>query len=116
MQTPRGLAGMAAYADWISPYNLALLPRDKDGRLTRTPTSLADNAHAAGLLVASWTFRPENHFLPANLRRGEGAAARNPQGSVAEIRAYLAAGLAAFFHAEPATGRTAVDSRSEENT
>ncbi|MEJ2410798.1 MAG: glycerophosphodiester phosphodiesterase family protein [Novosphingobium sp.] len=109
MQTPRGLAEMAAYADWISPYNLALLPRDKDGDLSDTPTALMVNAHAAGLLVASWTFRPENHFLPANLRDGEGDAARNPQGSVAEIRAYLAAGLDAFFTDDPAIGRKAVD-------
>ncbi len=40
----------------------------------------------------------------------QGAAdARNPQGSVAEIRAYLQAGIDAFFTDDPALGRRAVD-------
>ncbi|MCJ2180653.1 glycerophosphodiester phosphodiesterase family protein [Novosphingobium album (ex Hu et al. 2023)] len=109
MHTPRGLADMAAYADWISPNDLALLPRDKDDNLSSTPTGLIGNAHLAGLLVCSWTFRPENHFLPANLRDGDGDGARNPQGSMAEIRAYLDAGLDAFFTDDPAIGREAVN-------
>ncbi|MCJ2187008.1 glycerophosphodiester phosphodiesterase [Novosphingobium beihaiensis] len=109
MQAPRGLAEMATYADWISPYKLALLPRGEDGNLSDTPTALMADAHAAGLLVASWTFRPENQFLPANLHSSADGTARNPQGSVAEIRAYLSAGLDAFFTDDPAIGRKAVD-------
>jgi len=58
--------------------------------------------------VVAYTFRPENPFLPPALRQGA-ANARNPQGSVAEIRAYLQAGIDAFFTDDPALGRRAVD-------
>ena len=34
-------------------------------------TTLVADAHAAGLKVHPWTFRSENFFLPAELRRGE---------------------------------------------
>lgn len=111
LHTPQGLADIASYADWISPYNLCLLGRDQDDRLATHPTNLVADAHAAGLLVCSWTFRPENHFLPADLRNGAGDAARNPAGSMAEIRRYLALGLDAFFTDDPAIGRAAVDAR-----
>jgi glycerophosphoryl diester phosphodiesterase len=62
MMAPAGLARIARYADWIGP--------DKSS-LVGTPV-LAD-AHAAGLRVGPYTFRAENQFLPAELRRGSGA-------------------------------------------
>ncbi|KPH63326.1 glycerophosphodiester phosphodiesterase [Novosphingobium sp. ST904] len=109
LHKPAGLAEIATYADWISPYNLALVPRDKDNRLAAQPSGLVANAHEAGLLVSSWTFRPENYFLPADFRNASGDAARNPAGSIAEIRRYLELGLDAFFTDDPALGREAVD-------
>jgi glycerophosphoryl diester phosphodiesterase len=112
IHTPAGLAEMATYADWISPYNLALIARDKDNRLAAKPSDLIANAHKAGLLVSTWTFRPENYFLPADLRSSGGDGARNPEGSIAEIRRYLALGLDAFFTDDPAIGRKAVDERA----
>lgn len=112
LHTPRGLAQIATYADWLSPYSLALITRDKDGRLAPQATSLIADAHKAGLLVSTWTFRPENYFLPSDLRDSAGDAARNPAGSVAEIRRYLAAGIDAFFTDDPALGRQAVDRAS----
>ncbi len=112
LHTPAGLAEMATYADWISPYNLALIARDKDNRLAAKPSDLIANAHKAGLLVSTWTFRPENYFLPADMRSSGGDGARNPEGSIAEIRRYLALGLDAFFTDDPAIGRKAVDERA----
>ena len=38
----------------------------------------------------------------------KGDAARNPAGSVAEMRRYLATGLDAFFTDDPALGRQAI--------
>jgi glycerophosphoryl diester phosphodiesterase len=67
------------------------------------------DAHRAGLLVGCYTFRPENHFLPADFRNEAGDGARNPDGSVAEIRRYLSEGLDGFFTDDPALGRRAVD-------
>ncbi|MFJ7073326.1 glycerophosphodiester phosphodiesterase family protein [Streptomyces sp. NPDC098781] len=62
MMTPAGLARIAGYAEWIGP--------DKSSVLG---TSLVADAHAAGLRVGPYTFRAENQFLPAELRRGSGA-------------------------------------------
>lgn len=107
MATPAGLREVAGYADAIGVERRALLPLDAQGRLG-APTPLIADAHAAGLQVVAYTFRPENPFLPPALRQGA-ANARNPQGSVAEIRAYLQAGIDAFFTDDPALGRRAVD-------
>jgi glycerophosphoryl diester phosphodiesterase len=60
------VAEIAGYADAIGPHKDQLIPRTADGRLGE-PTSLVADAHAAGLLVHPWTFRPEPAFLPAGL-------------------------------------------------
>ena len=106
--TPEGLREIATYADFVAPYCRDLIPLGPDGRLT-APTALIGDAHAAGLLVGTWTFRPENHFLAADFRDGAGGGARNPGGSVAEIRLYLAAGIDGFFTDDPRLGRMALD-------
>ena len=110
MLTPAGLAEIATYADYVAPNSRALIPLLADGSLG-APTSLIADAHAAGLLVGTWTLRPENHFLPPKLRDGAGDGARNPQGSIAEMRRYIAAGIDAFFTDDPALGRMAVDQK-----
>jgi Glycerophosphoryl diester phosphodiesterase len=107
MMTPPGLREIAAYADAIGPPSRALLPLTPDGRLG-APTTLGRDAHAAGLEVHAYTFRPENAFLPPALRVGDDAQ-RNEAGSLAEIRACVAAGMDAFFTDDPAIGRKAVD-------
>ena len=106
--TPAGVAETAGYAHFLAPYFRDLIPLDAAGRLT-APTPLIAQAHSAGLLVGTWTFRPENHFLAADFRDGGGDGARNPVGSIAEIRRYLGAGIDAFFTDDPALGRQAVD-------
>ncbi len=108
LTSAEGLKAMATYADTVSPNSRVLIPLDPQGRLG-PPAPIIRDAHAAGLLVRSWTFRPENQFLPADLRSDAGPNARNPKGSVAEIRRYIAAGLDGFFTDDPALGRIAVD-------
>ena len=105
--TPDGLREVATWADAIGPNARAILPLDDEGRLG-APTSLVHDAHAAGLQVHAWTFRPENVFLPRTLWRGEDPGARNAAGSIEEIRAHLEAGVDAFFTDDPALGRSAV--------
>jgi glycerophosphoryl diester phosphodiesterase len=85
-----------------------LIPLDAAGRLG-TPSSIVADAHAAGLLVRAYTFRPENRFLPADYRDKAGENGRNEAGSIAEIHRYLALGLDGFFTDDPALGRRAVD-------
>ncbi|MDI9273219.1 glycerophosphodiester phosphodiesterase [Stenotrophomonas sp. PFBMAA-4] len=107
MMTPAGLKDIASYADGIGPELRSIIPLEANGALG-TPTALVRDAHAAGLMVIPYTFRPENHFQASNLRKGADSA-RNPEGSIAEMRAYLATGIDAFFTDDPALGRQAVD-------
>lgn len=107
MLTPAGLEQVAAYADGIGPSLRQVIPLDAAGKLG-APTTLVRDAHAAGLMVIPYTFRPENYFQAAEFRKGE-ANARNAAGSVAEMRAYLVTGIDAFFTDDPALGRRAVD-------
>jgi glycerophosphoryl diester phosphodiesterase len=57
------------------------------------------DAHRAGLLVHSWTFRLENQFLPAELRSSGGPAA--PGDLAAEIRTFVDAGMDGLFSDHP---------------
>lgn len=105
MMTPAGLQAIAAYADGIGPSKDRVIPRDAGGRLL-APSRLVADAHAAGLQVHPWTFRPENYFLPAELRTGANPAAR---GDIAgEYRVFLATGIDGLFADDPASAVAAV--------
>lgn len=108
MMTADGLREVAGYADAIGPELRAVIPWNADGRLD-PPTRLVHDAHAVGLEVHPWTFRPENTFLAPVFRRGDDPHARHRAGLVAQIGAYLDAGIDAFFTDDPASGRQAVD-------
>ena len=102
------LADVATYVDVIGAAKDLVIPRDAAGRLAG-PTTLVADAHRAGLAVHVWTFRAENVFLPADLRRGADDGAR---GDVeAELRAFLDAGIDGFFTDQPDIGRAVVDAR-----
>ena len=108
MMSAAGLVEIARYADWVAPWTRQLIPLGPDGRLGAPNPVIAD-AHRAGLLVGCYTFRPENQYLAADYRNQSGTNARNPEGSVAEIRRYIAEGLDGFFTDDPALGRRAID-------
>jgi glycerophosphoryl diester phosphodiesterase len=110
MLTPAGLREIASYADAIGPGMREIIPLTADGMLGR-PTTLAHDAHAAGLELHPYTFRPENGYQAKNFWLGSDPATYNEAGSIAEIRAYLDAGIDAFFTDDPAIGRKAVDLR-----
>ncbi|MFM9936712.1 MAG: glycerophosphodiester phosphodiesterase [Novosphingobium sp.] len=107
MLRPAGLVRIAQYADWVAPWTRQLIPLGADGALGK-PTTIVSDAHRAGLKVGCYTFRPENHFLPVDMRSKAGDGARYPAGSVAEIRRYLALGIDGFFTDDAAVGRMAV--------
>ncbi len=107
MVTPKGLSEIATYAQWIGPPLRRVISLDAAGN-TGTASALIADAHRAGLKVGVFTFRPENQFLPANLRYGE-PGARWPQGMIADVRSFVAAGVDGFFTDDPALGRIAVD-------
>jgi len=108
MMQPAGLVDIAAYADILSPDTRSIIALGADRKLLR-PAPVTADAHKAGLQVMPYTFRPENYFLAADFRNADGPAARNPAGSVAEMRAYLAAGVDGFFTDDPGLGRMAAD-------
>ena len=105
MMTPAGLRAVADYADGIGPNKDRIIPRDAAGRLT-TPSALVADAHAAGLAVHPWTFRPENQFLPADLRRGPDPAGHGDLTS--EYCLFLATGIDGLFADDPASAVAAV--------
>lgn len=95
MMTPAGLKVVATYAWGIGPNKAMLWNGD-------SPTTLVNDAHAAGQRVHPWTYRAENHFLPPGYRRGI-----NPRGHgdvAAEISAALRLGVDGFFTDFPAIG------------
>ena len=108
MLTPDGLRGVAQYAQLLGPHKSQIGEVRRDGRL-EGDTLIAD-AHAAGLQVMPYTFRPENPYLPRALRSGA-ADARNERGAIVEMRAYIDAGVDGLFADDPALARQAVDAR-----
>jgi glycerophosphoryl diester phosphodiesterase len=68
--TVNGLTQIATYADGIGPWKRLIVPAigpDGDDGASdislAAPTSLVDDAHAAGLFVCAWTFRDDAQFL-----------------------------------------------------
>lgn len=110
LMSAAGLREVATYADAIGPDFHAVIPWDADERL-QAPSALVHDAHAAGLEVHPYTFRPENYFLPEGYRDGADPATRSAAGMVALVRRYLEAGIDAFFTDDPALGRQALDGR-----
>jgi glycerophosphoryl diester phosphodiesterase len=106
MLTPEGLAEVAAYADGIGPWKPQVVswtvsPFPEDGTAVGLadvnvvePKSLIDDAHAAGLLVHSYTFRNEARYLA-------GVYAGDP---VAEYLEFFRAGVDGVFSDFPNTG------------
>lgn len=106
MLSDAGLQAIARYAQGLGPEKALILPRDGAGR-SLAPSDLIARAHAAGLQVHPWTFRLENVFLPAELRRGDPAAANFaalPGDLDAEMAQMLALGVDGLFTDFPARG------------
>lgn len=105
MMGPTGLRDIATYADAIGPRKDSLgLDFDRQ----RPRSAAVDAAHAAGLKVVAYSFRPENRFLGDAFKQGDNPAARNDAGSVREMRAYIGAGIDGLFTDDPALGRRAL--------
>jgi alkaline phosphatase len=114
LRTPEGLAEVATYADGIGPWKRMIVSvkgtdadgdgkaddvngdgavNDADKTLTE-PTTLVQDAHAAGLLVHPYTFRDEARYL-----------ARDYNGDPAqEYRQFIGLGVDGYFTDFPATG------------
>ncbi len=110
--TAESLLALRDDIEGIGPSKYLVIPLEADGTLGE-PTSLVDDAHAAGLVVHPYTFRAENVFLPTDLRSSEGPA---DFGDLqAEITAYLEAGIDGFFTDQPDIGVAARDAFVADN-
>jgi glycerophosphoryl diester phosphodiesterase len=109
MLTAEGFAGIAAYADAIGAEKSLVIPRTGAGDLS-APTGLVAQAHKAGLKVHVWTFRPENYFLPNDLRVGDSPLGRGD--AEAEIRRFLDAGIDGLFSDSVGSARAAMEART----
>jgi glycerophosphoryl diester phosphodiesterase len=106
MVSAEGLKEIATYADGVGPWKPYIMaskqvigsdgkPQDlnKDGaiderdRVLTAPTDVVKNAHAAGLVVFSWTFRSEPKRLASDFKNDP----------VAEYKAFLALGIDGLF-------------------
>lgn len=101
-----GLDRLADGSDGISVDKAMILAGLADGARTAagedpTPALVAD-AHARGLLVFTWTCRPENAFLAAPFRSGAGDGAFGDY--AAEWRAIADAGVDGVFVDHPDVG------------
>ena len=102
-----------SYADHLTDAGLARLATEVDGvsvdkRLILVDPDFVARAHAAGLLVYTWTLRPENKFLSKPFRVGAAAAAwGNWRGEFARI---IDTGLDGVFADHPDLAVTALAS------
>ena len=99
------LERIARHAHAIGVPKSLVISEDRGGALAYT--TLVRDAHAAGLAVHAWTFRAENAFLPAALRRGADPAAHGD--IAAEIKLHLSAGIDGLFCDQPDMARAVVD-------
>lgn len=114
LSTPTELAEIATYADGIGPWKRLIIPAEpvdsngdgvfddlngdgdiSDGdNILQAPTSLIDDAHAAGLLVHAYTFRNEDYYLSPDYNG-------NPE---LEYEQFFSLGLDGLFTDFPGTG------------
>lgn len=104
--TPGGLKEVASYANAIGPSKDMVIPL-VNGNLG-TATALVSNAKAAGLITHIYTLRPENAFLPTNLKKAPVADNTVRGDSITEIQTFLQAGVDGFFTDDSAVGREAI--------
>lgn len=104
MATLQGLKEVANYANGVGPSKDYIIAMN-----TQQPTHFIQDAHAVGLKVHPYTFRPENNFLPEVMQCGTDLIQRCEDGSLAEITMFLKAGVDGFFTDDPKIGRKAVE-------
>lgn len=96
--TPSSLGELSLVVDAIGPSKHLVIGRTPDDTLA-APTSLVADCHEAGLEVTPWTFRAENHFLPAEFRSSPDPAALGDYAG--ELHAFFDAGVDAVFCDQP---------------
>lgn len=105
MASPAGLSALARHVDGIGVEKAMVIGRTTADELG-APTPLVADAHAAGLAVHVWTFRPENYFLPKDMQSSADPVSRGE--AVAEIGRFLEAGIDGLFSDSVRDGAAAI--------
>jgi glycerophosphoryl diester phosphodiesterase len=99
--TEAGLLGLAGRVDGVSVGKGRLVGPWRTAS-PLTGSDLVDAAHSAGLVVYTWTLRPENRFLASAFRRG---GARSAFGDwLGEFREVIGTGVDGIFVDHPDLG------------
>lgn len=93
-----GLDSLVGRVDGVSVAKRDLVGRDRIGAYD-APADLVRRAHERGLLVFTWTLRPENHYLFPEFRRGSRPEAWGDWES--EWRLILSTGVDGVFLDQP---------------
>lgn len=104
MASKTGLKNVAKYADGVGPnkgYIIEYTPK-------ATETNFIEHAHAAGLKVHPYTFRPENQFLHSSLKCKGDNKQRCEAGLQQELNMFFKAGVDGVFIDDSAVGRKAL--------
>ncbi len=100
--TAAGLSALAREVDGISLHKRLVVPKRTDLARFDGVSALVDAAHAAGLLVFTWTLRAENTFLSRGATRGPDAAALGDW--MLEFTALMRTGVDGVFCDQPDLG------------
>lgn len=103
LATAQGLKDVAKYADGVGPSKLYVIDPT-----TQQSTHFVADAHAAGLKVHPYTFRPENNYLPPQDACSQSASERCEKGAIEEMKRHLDAGVDGLFADDPKLGREAI--------
>lgn len=113
MATAQGLKMVAEYADGVGPWKPYIF-----NETFTAPSDFVKNAHAVGLKVHPYTFRPENHFLAKDFKCSQkeiDAAQRCESGAAKEFEMYFKAGVDGVFTDDPGLGRKSLNAYLKEN-
>ena len=100
--TAEGLAALADEVDGVSLHKRLVIPKELDLKKFAGVSPVVDAAHAAGLLVYTWTLRAENKFLSRGATKGPDAAALGNW--MLEFTAILRTGVDGVFCDQPDLG------------
>lgn len=104
MASKTGLKNVAKYADGVGPSKSYII----DYTPQATTSKFVEYAHAAGLKVHPYTFRPENQFLHQSLKCKGDNKQRCESGLQEELNMFFKAGVDGVFIDDSAIGRKAL--------
>lgn len=112
MASKTGLKNVAKYADGVGPNKSYII----DYTPQATTSKFVEYAHAVGLKVHPYTFRPENQFLHHSLKCKGDNKQRCESGLQKELDMFFKAGVDGVFIDDSAVGRKALNEYQQKHS